>query len=567
MPKIIIGKHDDKNVSIDLETLITTRMLVTADSGGGKTFALKRICEQLFGKVPILIIDPEGEFAPLREKFPFALVAGEGGDAPADPRSAGLLAHRALEHRFSLICDIYELKPETRHVFVKNFIEGLIEAPRKWRHPTIVIVDEAHMFCPEGKAGESEATSAMKSLCSRGRKRGLVAVFATQRLAELNKGASSMLLNRLVGGTFEGVNQKRAIEVLSITNEEKAAFLHDVKLLEPGMFYALGRAICKERTLVLIGPIETPHGDAAIKYAVAPPPPPEAIAKLLPKLSDLPKAAEEKAKTEADLKAEIRSLKAQLRTVPAATKEIKVSDPKAISQAIHETGRKFEKQINELHRTIGRLQGALGEVSKSAAKFAGIEPPKFEQVKLPEVHHVQVAFVNKTGNVVTPPSPRIESTNGNKLRSGAERMLAALATWAPNGMSEGQMRAHAGLKKSGTFSAYMSDLRKGFIEERGGMVFATQQGLDYCQHIPDAPQTTDEVLAIWNPKLRDGARRMLDALVQKGGEPISKEELGELAQLQKSGTFSAYLSDLKTARLALVNRDGTVEANKETLFL
>jgi len=74
-------------------------------------------------------------------------------------------------------------------------------------------------------------------------------------------------------------------------------------------------------------------------------------------------------------------------------------------------------------------------------------------------------------------------------------------------------------------------------------------------------------LNIWKPKLRDGARRMLDALVQRGGESLTKEELGELAQLQKSGTFSAYLSDLKTARLAIVNRDGTVAANKETLFL
>src|SRR4029077_5248596 len=63
-------------------------------------------------------------------------------------------------------------------------------------------------------------------------------------------------------------------------------------------------------------------------------------------------------------------------------------------------------------------------------------------------------------------------SSDGKLRSGAERMLAALAQWSPEGMSEGQMRAHAGLKKSGTFSAYMSDLRRGsYIEERNGMVF------------------------------------------------------------------------------------------------
>ena len=59
------------------------------------------------------------------------------------------------------------------------------------------------------------------------------------------------------------------------------------------------------------------------------------------------------------------------------------------------------------------------------------------------------------------------------------------------------MRSHAGLKKSGTFSAYMSDLRVGqYIEERNGMVYATEIGLDLCQHAPSAPTTTDDVLAV-----------------------------------------------------------------------
>lgn len=45
MKNIIIGKAGTHNIGIDLETLLSTRMLVTADSGGGKTFALKRIIE------------------------------------------------------------------------------------------------------------------------------------------------------------------------------------------------------------------------------------------------------------------------------------------------------------------------------------------------------------------------------------------------------------------------------------------------------------------------------------------------------------------------------------------
>ncbi|MGC2234279.1 MAG: type IV secretory system conjugative DNA transfer family protein [Candidatus Acidiferrum sp.] len=577
MAQIIIGKSGGKNVHIDLDVLLTTRLLLTADSGGGKTYALKKLCEEIFGKVPIHIIDPEGEFAALRERFGFVFV-GKGGETPADVRSAGMVAQKLLEYRASAICDIYEMKPSQRHEWVRNYIDGLIEAPKKLRHPTIILVDEAHMFCPEHGKGESIASEAMISLCTRGRKRGLCAIWATQRLAVLNKDASGMLLNRLIGPTFEDVNLKRAMDILSVSREHQNEFRQQTQLMEPGNFWALGRAISKERILVKIGKIATPHGEEAMKYSDTPPPAPASIAKLLPKLSDLPKAAEEKAKTEAELRSEIRSLKAQLRVQPTVSKEVKVADPKAIEQALNKQRAEYEKTLRLSESAAREGLRVLVQIRDMATKTTTIYG---EPIKLPKVSYdkstVQRSLPSDPAHrtETRPPAPQYAETprlaqvetNGNKLRSGAERMLAALATWHPNGMSEGQMRAHAGLKKSGTFSAYMSDLRKGYIEERNGMVFATQQGLDYCQHIPAAPQTTEEVLNIWNPKLRDGARRMLDALVRRGGEAVSKEELGELAQLQKSGTFSAYLSDLKTARLAIVNRDGTVAANKETLFL
>jgi hypothetical protein len=254
------------------------------------------------------------------------------------------------------------------------------------------------------------------------------------------------------------------------------------------------------------------------------------------------------------LKARIRELEQKLKSSPAQTKEVKVADPKAIENAVRSAQAEMRKDLHSAAVQLDRVRKIALDLVKATDARPAI-PEKMPVLSNP------VRIIPKSI-----PAQPVE-TNGNKLRAGAERMLAALATWHPNGMSEGQMRAHAGMKRSGTFSAYMSDLRKGYIEERDGLVFSTEHGLAYCQHIPAAPQSTEEVLEVWKPKLRDGARRMLDALVQRGGEPISKEELGEMAGLQKSGTFSAYLSDLKTARLAVVNRDGTVAANKESLFL
>jgi uncharacterized protein len=60
-------------ISIDLPKLIVSKLLAVANSGGGKSWLIRRIVEQSFGKVQIIILDPEGEFSTLREKYDFIL--------------------------------------------------------------------------------------------------------------------------------------------------------------------------------------------------------------------------------------------------------------------------------------------------------------------------------------------------------------------------------------------------------------------------------------------------------------------------------------------------------------
>ena len=100
--KITIGETGGKGVGFDLDTLLVTRLLIQANSGAGKSWLLRKLIEQLYGHVQVIVIDPEGEFATLREKYDFVLV-GAGGETPADVRSAGLLAEKLLELRASAV--------------------------------------------------------------------------------------------------------------------------------------------------------------------------------------------------------------------------------------------------------------------------------------------------------------------------------------------------------------------------------------------------------------------------------------------------------------------------------
>jgi DNA helicase HerA-like ATPase len=181
-------------VAIDVLKLIESRLLIQANSGAGKSYALRRLLEQTYDFAPQ--IDVEGEFHTLREKHEYVLAGQRGGDCPADVKSAAMLARRVLELNVSVIIDIYELGAQ-RARFVRLFLEALVNAPRELWHPTIVVVDEAHMFCPE--AGQSESASPVIDLMTRGRKRGFCGVLATQRIAKLHKDAAAECNNKLIG--------------------------------------------------------------------------------------------------------------------------------------------------------------------------------------------------------------------------------------------------------------------------------------------------------------------------------------------------------------------------------
>jgi hypothetical protein len=325
LPAIDLGLHrgglkDGKPFKVELELLMEQNLLLQANSGGGKSWALRRLIEQAYGKLPIIIIDPEGEFSTLRAKYDFLLV-GKGGETPADPRSAKLLAHRLLELRISAICNLFELAPAARAAWVATFIEAIVEAPKDLWGDVLVAIDEAHDFAPEkghgrtGRDSSTASTAALVALASKGRKRGQVTVAATQRLGKLAKDFAAELKNVLIGQTWIDIDRERAAEALGISKAGKGAFFEQIKAIPPGHFYGLGRALALEPTRVHVGPVQTEHPTRGHRQAATPPPTAK-ILHLLPQLGDLPKEAEQKAATEAELRAQVARLRAELAAKP-----------------------------------------------------------------------------------------------------------------------------------------------------------------------------------------------------------------------------------------------------------
>jgi DNA helicase HerA-like ATPase len=216
---MIIGQIVGGNkLELDLPTLVDPRLLIQANSGGGKSWLLRLIAER--AGIQTIVLDNEGEFASLREAVDVLLV-GAGGELRADPRHAALLARRLLEYKVSAVVDLYELKLSDRRRFVKLFLESLIHLPRDLWRPTLVILDEAHIYCPERGSGDAESTDAVISLMSQGRKRGFAGIIATQRLSKLHKDAAAEANNVIIGRTWLDADQVRAGDALGLSKADR----------------------------------------------------------------------------------------------------------------------------------------------------------------------------------------------------------------------------------------------------------------------------------------------------------------------------------------------------------
>lgn len=245
-------------VCLDLEKLLDGRLLVQGTSGAGKSWTLRRILERTHGLVQQIVIDPEGEFTSLAQHFDFPILDGVRLDSAALATAAA----RAREHRLSVLLDLSQLDREAQMQSVTAFVGALIAAPREDWHPALIAIDEAHIFAPFGGAGlaatsiRQAATQTITDLMSRGRKRGLAGVLATQRVARLAKSVSSEVLNFLIGLNTLDIDIRRAAETIGW--DASKAF-DRLPILQPGDFVASGPAFSRSPATLRIGPVETRH--------------------------------------------------------------------------------------------------------------------------------------------------------------------------------------------------------------------------------------------------------------------------------------------------------------------
>lgn len=261
-----IGLYLDKPVFVDLEELLTTRLLIQGNSGSGKSHLLRRLLEECAGIVQQVIIDPEGDFVSFGEAFGHTVVQAK------DYTASRILsiATKARHLRGSVVLSLEGMEIEQQMDAVSALLNGLFDAPPEHWHPILVAIDEAHLFAPTGDNGEDKETrktsqQAVANLMCRGRKRGLAGIIATQRLSKLHKNVAAEASNFLLGRTFLDIDIARAADLLGLPRAQA----EDIRNLNRGEFLGLGPAIARRPQKVKVGSVMT-QGKAGPEKGLTP---------------------------------------------------------------------------------------------------------------------------------------------------------------------------------------------------------------------------------------------------------------------------------------------------------
>lgn len=595
---VSIGKTEDGgDLMVDVPRLVEGKLVTQSSSGGGKSMTIRTLLERTHGMLPHIILDKDGEFASLRERHNYVL-AGKSGDIPAHPKTAEVLAKRTMAMGFSLIVDLYDLLHADKHLFVRLFLEAVFNADKKLWRERLLVIDEAHRFCPENGEGVSEAKEIIIECCDDGRKRGLGVVLATQRIAKLDKSALAECENKLIGRTNYDDDRRRAGKELGFSAKDELLAIRD---LRRGQFFAQGAALSDNVVKATIHLARTTHPKAGHRIRLKTPAPTAAVKAMLAKLKDIPKEAETDLRDRkamagriADLESQIRVLKAPkpaaapipLPKAPEAApgptraqiRGFLEADRRTVADACaHRADLAMEDIVNSivglrssaaaaLHAEINKMGRAMdlsvGAIAARLRKDLKASAGALPKPDIKEAKPAPAAETPKPARVQGPAvAPAPDVSDGKPLGECERNIVAFLAAMPWQLFTKRQVARLCRPRKfysanGGGFNNALSRLRSiGAISEDGAGRMKLHDAAGGLGIIPPGsrPQHTVES---WLAKLGAAERAIYEAL-QSSGRHMQKEEIAERTQYRpEGGGFNNAISGLKSIGLVASGPDG-----------
>lgn len=541
---------------------------IVGRTGAGKSYAAKTVIEYLLHEGRrVCIIDPTGAHWGLRSSadgkhngFPIAVFGGEHGDVPISASSGAALAAVVAEHNLPAIIDVSEMLIGQRHAFAEDFFAELYRLNRK---PLHLVIDEADEFAPQNPLPETKRMlHQVDRIVRRGRIRGFRVMFITQRPAVLHKNILTQA-NSLVAMRLTAPQDRKAVEEW-VKGQADMAKGKEVLATLAGLKRGEGWVWCPEHDVL------KRHTFPRIKTF------------------DSGRAPEDGRGLEAPTKITDVDLTAIRDALQEAEQEAAANDPKVLRKRIAELERQLKDRPDTVERVvvertevpvltdaqIERLEKALTamqtEAEKHGAAMSMLWRDQIEQAdallnavravaKIPKAPVVPI----RSAQPRPQPRPSVRPpTTESAVRIPAGERATLIACAQHGSCSREQLTVLTAYKRSSR-DAYIQRLKeKGYVEQQGDRIAATQAGINALGTDYEPLPTGAELQRYWLERLPEGERKVLGVLLLAFPDSVERAYIDEQTGYKRSSR-DAYIQRLRARELVCVTSNGEVIASQE----
>ncbi|MCB8942526.1 MAG: ATP-binding protein [Ardenticatenaceae bacterium] len=170
-------------------------MAILGIPGSGKTNTAAVIMEGLLDAgIPILVIDIDGEYFTMKEKFPNVTVIGRSLNTETDVNvtmsNINLVAEKSYLAGAPVVFDMSHIEDSAREEMLSIYLNTIWRLSAVHRIPLVIFLEEAHEWVPQ--VGKTTISPLLIRIAKRGRKRGLGMVMISQRSADVHKSTLCM---------------------------------------------------------------------------------------------------------------------------------------------------------------------------------------------------------------------------------------------------------------------------------------------------------------------------------------------------------------------------------------
>lgn len=542
---------------------VTETFAILAKRRAGKSNAAVVMAEEMYDAgLPWVAIDPKGDWWGIRAAgdgqapgLAVLVFGGLHGDVPLEPTGGRLVADLIVEQRLTCVLDVSEMTKADQRRFLIDFADRVY---RRNTEPLHVFCEEADEYIPQRVMGENaRLVGTFETLVKRGGFRGIGITLITQRSASLNKDVLTQI-ETLIPMRTPAPQDRKAILAWVEHHAAGADAVAELPELANGEAWVFSPQWLKVLKKIRFRRRRTFDSGATPTVGKKARPPAKLAEVDLASIKEAMAETIEKAKAEDPkaLRARIRQLEADLTRARAEQPEPERVEVPVMTDA----------HVAKIEAAYDKLSLAYTEWAEQLAESTALTDEVIEQTNSLRAVLKKASGIYGKPMPATPTPPRREITarpassprpgdaavGDVPLRTGARRMVEALGRMAPLRLTKAQWGTVAKLKTSGgTWSTYLSDIRRaGLIDENAAGYTLTDAGFEYLGGRPE-PMTAVELQDHYRSILRSGAAKMLDALLTAHPAGLTREQLGEAAEIAiTGGTFSTYLSDLTRNGLA-----------------